>query len=75
MNGFPSRESVARIRSQYPAGSRVELISMNDLYTELKSGDCGTVEFEDDTGSIFVKWDSGSGLAVVYGVDVVRKTG
>lgn len=75
MNGFPARETVSRIRSRYPAGSRVELVSMNDPYTTLKPGDCGTVEFVDDTGSIFVKWDSGSGLAIVYGADVVRKTG
>ena len=75
MNGFPTKETVARLRSQYPTGSRVELISMNDPYTTLNPGDRGTVEFVDDTGSIFVKWDSGSGLAVVYGVDAVRKSG
>ena len=74
MNGiFPSRETVARLRSRYPAGSRVELVSMNDPYTTLKPGDCGTVEFVDDTGSIFVKWDIGSGLAVIYGVDSIRR--
>lgn len=27
----------------------------------------------DDTGSIMVDWDNGSGLNVVYGVDVIKK--
>ncbi len=69
MNSFPSKATVLRVRSHYPAGTRVQLISMNDLYTKLKPGDQGTVEFVDDTGTVFVKWDCGSSLGIVYGVD------
>ena len=29
---FPSRETVERVRRQYPAGTRVELVSMDDRY-------------------------------------------
>jgi len=29
----------------------------------------------DDTGTVFVKWDSGSSLGVVYGEDSIRKLG
>ena len=36
-------------------------------------GTLGTVIGVDDTGSIMVDWDTGSGLNVVYGEDVVRK--
>jgi hypothetical protein len=36
-------------------------------------GTLGTVIGVDDTGSIMVDWDNGSGLNVVYGEDVVRK--
>ena len=46
---------------------------MNDPYTKLKPGDRGTVSMVDDTGTIFVNWDCGSSLGVVYGEDHIRK--
>jgi hypothetical protein len=64
---------VERLRKQYPSGTRVELVRMNDPYSKLKPGDKGTVDFVDDTGTIFCSWDSGSTLGVVYGEDAVRK--
>jgi hypothetical protein len=36
-------------------------------------GTHGTVTGVDDTGSLLVDWDNGSGLNVIWGVDVVRK--
>ncbi|GHV27120.1 hypothetical protein FACS18948_3970 [Clostridia bacterium] len=72
-NKLPSKETVDRVRTKYPEGTRVELISMIDPYTDLKSGDKGTVDFVDDIGSVFCNWDQGSTLAVVYGVDEIRK--
>ena len=72
MNGFPTRETVARIRSQYPTGSRVELVSMNDPYTKLMPGDQGTVRAVDDIGTVFVNWDKGSSLGVACGEDVIK---
>ena len=36
-------------------------------------GTAGTVTGVDDTGSILVDWDNGSGLNVIYGEDIVRK--
>lgn len=45
MNGFPSRETVERLRMTYPKGTRVELVSMSDPYAKLKPGDQGTVSF------------------------------
>ncbi|GHU48806.1 hypothetical protein FACS1894127_0260 [Clostridia bacterium] len=74
-NGFPTEEQVARIRKQYPHGVRVELVSMNDPYTKLKSGDLGTVNHVDDIGTVFVDWDNGSGLGAAYGEDSIRKLG
>jgi len=73
-NSFPSRETVNRIREQYPAGTRIELISMEDPYnTKLRPGDKGTVSRVDDIGTIFVAWDSGSGLGLVHGVDRFKR--
>lgn len=70
---FPNNETVARVRAQYLQGVRVELVSMSDAYTQLKAGDQGTVEFVDDTATVFVKWDNGSTLGAVYGEDVIRR--
>ena len=38
-------------------------------------GTKGTVKDVDDTGSLLMRWDNGSGLNVVYGEDIVRKVG
>ena len=72
-NSFPSRETVERVRKMYPAGCRVQLVQMDDPYSRLKPDDKGTVRTVDDTGTIFVEWDCGSSLGVVYGVDQIRK--
>lgn len=69
---FPKREVVEAVRARYPVGTRVELVSMNDPYSKLKPGDRGTVRSVDDTGTVFVGWDCGSGLGVVYGEDKIR---
>ena len=72
MSNWPSRETVERIRKQYPAGSRVELIRMEDEQAP-PIGTNGTVIGVDDIGSIMVQWDNGSSLNVVYGEDRCRK--
>ena len=69
-----SREVLQSLREQYPKGTRVELISMNDPYnTKLLPGCRGTVVSVDSIGTIHVAWDCGSGLGVVYGEDYCRK--
>lgn len=69
---FPSRETVERVRREYPAGTRVELVRMVDVQAP-PVGTFGTVVGVDDTGSLLMRWDNGSGLNVVYGQDIVRK--
>ena len=70
---FPNKETVERVRKQYPKGTRVELVTMNDPDSTLKPGDQGTVDFVDDTATVFLLWDNGSTLGVVYGEDVIRQ--
>ncbi len=70
---FPDQKTVERIREMYPGGTRVELVQVDDPYSRLKPGDRGTVHSVDDTATVFVDWDCGSGLGVVYGIDRVRK--
>ena len=69
---FPSKDIVERVRRQYPTGARVELIRMDDPQAP-PVGTCGTVTGVDDTSSIMVNWDNGSGLNVVYGIDRIKK--
>ena len=71
---FPSKETVERIRKEYPVGTRVELIQMDDPQAP-PVGTKGTVKGVDDTGSLLMRWDNGSGLNVVYREDIVRKVG
>ena len=71
-NRFPSRETVERIRAQYPVGCRVELLKMDDIQAP-PIGTKGTVTGVDDIGSIMVSWDNGSTLHIVYGEDICRK--
>ena len=71
---FPNKKTVERIRRMYPAGTRVELAFMDDPQAP-PVGTKGTVLGVDDTGSLLMEWDNGSGLNVVYGEDRVAKVG
>ena len=73
MNEFLSRDVVERLKKEYPKGTRLVLISMDDPYSKLVSGDKGSVNYVDSAGTIHMKWDRGSRLGLVYGVDVFRK--
>ena len=67
-----SKEVLLALRERYPKGARVELVQMDDAQAP-PVGTKGTVRGVDDMGSIMVAWDNGSGLNVVYGVDICRK--
>ena len=69
---FPSKKIVDLMRKQYPNGTRVELLKMDDAQAT-PLGTEGTVTGVDDTGSILVNWDNGSSLNVIYGEDLVKK--
>ncbi len=66
-------EVLKKLREDYPPGAKVELIEMNDPYREMPPGLTGEVIFIDDIGSIHVIWSNGSALAVIYGVDRIRR--
>ena len=72
--GTISKEALQALRERYPAGTRVELVHMDDPFnTKLTPGCRGTVRIVDDVGTIHVRWDCGSGLGIVYGEDICRK--
>lgn len=69
-----SESQLKALREQYPSGTRVKLIHMEDPYnTKLYSGCLGTVKHVDDCGTIHVSWDCGSSLGAVYGEDIIAK--
>ena len=72
-NQFPSREIVEKVRKEYPTGTRVRLILINDPYTRLVSDDKGTVDSVDGIGTVHVNWDNGSRLGVACGEDLIEK--
>lgn len=69
---FTDRNTVERVRKEYPTGTRVILEEMSDPQAP-PVGTLGTVLGVDDTASLLMKWDNGSGLNVVYGEDRVTK--
>ena len=69
---FQKKEIVERLRKEYPVGTRVVLLRMDDVQAPQK-GTKGTVRGVDDIGSLLVDWDNGSGLNVIYGIDKVKK--
>lgn len=51
-------------------GDRIELILMNDTWTNLKPGDKGTVKKIDENQElIWVDWDNGEMLALLVDFD------
>lgn len=67
-----SKEELEKLRKEYPVGCKVELLEMNDtqappIHTK------GVVRHVDNIGTIFVNWETGSGLGVAYGEDRCRR--
>ena len=71
--GFPRGELVEILKAYFPPECRVELVFIDDPYTELTPGEQGTVKFVDAIGTVFVEWDCGCYLGVVHGIDRIVK--
>lgn len=69
---FPNTKIVVAIRKEYPAGTRVRLLKMDDVQAP-PIGTEGTVVGVDDIGSLLMRWDNGSSLNVVYNEDKVER--
>ena len=61
-------QKVEEIKKAYPAGTRIELIHMDDIQAP-PDGTKGTVKGVDDIGQIMMHWDTGSSLSLVVGID------
>ena len=63
------------LRSMYPEGTRIKLISMPDKpeTRPILPGSIGSVAHIDDAGQIHMRWDNGRTLAIIPQVDSFRK--
>lgn len=71
---FPNKEQIEMLRKAYPAGTKVELLEMDDKQAP-PVGTIGEVIAVDDIGQLVMKWQNGSGLNLIPGVDSFRKAG
>ena len=71
--GIKNKKTVDLIRAMYPKETLVEIIKLEDPYSELKPGDKGFVQFVDDSGNIHIRWRNGESLSAVWGVDSISK--
>ena len=69
---FLNKEMLEFLKREYPAGTRVRLIRMDDSQAP-PLGTEGAVTGVDDMGSLLVDWHNGSHLNVIHGVDKVQK--
>ena len=72
MEAFPTKETIKRLRQEYPPGTRIVLESMNDPHAP-PPGTKGTVVYVDDMGQIGMKWDNGSSLSLMPSLDSFSK--
>ena len=68
---WPTKEEVEQVRREYPPGTIVRLVRMDD--PQAPPGTTGKVIGVDDTASLLVEWQTGSSLNVLYGIDQVKK--
>ena len=68
---FPSREQIAGLRERYPHGTKVELLAMDDPQAP-QTGTMGEVIGVDDAEQLLVRWETGSSLSLIPGVDSFR---
>ena len=68
---FPSREQIAALRERYPRGTKVELLGMDDPQAP-PTGTMGEVIGVDDAEQLLVRWETGSSLSLIPGVDSFR---
>lgn len=68
-----SKEIIVARKREYPPGTRVALVYVDDPFATLTSGEQGTVLWVDDIATIHVVWDCGSDLVITYYEDLCKK--
>lgn len=68
-----THDQIEQIKKNFPKGTRIQLLQMNDDPRPIESGTTGTVEHVDDMGTIHCNFDNGRFLGVIPFVDVFKK--
>ena len=64
-----SNERLNEIKEKYPVGTKIKLLKDMDDKFPVKAGTIGEVKYIDDMGSLHMRWDTGSSLALILDVD------
>ena len=72
---FPNKAYLEQLRKQYPKGTKLQMITMRNEKYPGPPGTVGEVTHIDDMGSIHMKWENGSSLAIIPEVDSFRVAG
>jgi hypothetical protein len=60
-------------KKQIRIGDRIELIEINDTWTNLKKGSKGIIsKIDEKQDLIWVNWDNGEKIALIDGVDIYK---
>lgn len=62
-----------RYKEDYPPGTRIVLLCMENDPNPVESGTRGTVKYVDDIGTLHCHFDNGRSLGVVPDEDLFRK--
>ena len=68
MGKFYNKEKIDMLKEQYPPGTRIRLLWMNDTQSP-PINTVGTVKGVDDIGQILMTWDNGSSLNLIIDED------
>lgn len=71
----PNKKYIEQLRKKYPVGTKIQLISMRDEKYPVLPGTVGEVTHIDDIGSIQMKWQNGSSLALIPEIDSFKVVG
>lgn len=71
-NGLFNSATLEKIKEDFPKGTKIRLIHMNDVQAVPK-GTIGIVDFVDDIGTIHMNWATGSKLGLIVDEDKFQK--
>ena len=70
---FVDEKMVERLKTQYPAGTKIMLDRMDDDPRPIPPGTKGTVVYVDDMGTVHCNFENGRRLGLIPGEDHFHK--